>query len=114
MATRSGVLLIAGVLLAVPAHAQKTYTPEQLRQMIQSGNEPKEGYTKTERLNMSFYDCKVKVQRMNVDVQPNYPTRPIAFDDEIVKIKMWTNDAAMTLTCIKAEGVLVIQTAIYL
>ena len=63
---------------------------------------------------MGYSACIEKVTAIVISVQPNYPTSTI-LSTNIARIeKVWTNDAAMTLSCSAADGKLVITTAPYL
>lgn len=56
-----GTVLALAALLAFPAYAAKTYTPQQLRKMVNSGNPPKQGSPTTQTQTMSFGACVAKV-----------------------------------------------------
>ena len=112
------IVLLAAMSLSVgvvsPAFAGKTYTPTQLRRMVQSGNYPKQGSPSTQSQHMDYSACIAKVTAVVSSVQPAYPTSTI-LSTNIARIeKVWTNDAAMTLSCSAPDGKLVITTAPYL
>lgn len=117
MKQRIIVLLAAMALnlgVASPAIAGKTYTPAQLRSMVQSGNYPKQGSASTQSQRMDYSACIAKVAAVVSSVQPEYPTSTV-LSTNIARIeKVWTNDAAMTLSCSAPDGKLVITTAPYL
>lgn len=96
------------------AIAGKTYTPAQLRSMVRSGNYPKQGSPSTQSQRMDYSTCIAKVAALVSSVQPEYPTSTV-LNTNIARIeKVWTNDAAMTLSCSAPDGKLVITTAPYL
>lgn len=97
-----------------PVFAGKTYTPAQLRSMVQSGKYPKQGKPSSQSERMDYSTCIAKVTAIVSSVQPEYPTSTI-LSTNIARIeKVWTNDAAMILSCSAPDGNLVITTAPYL
>jgi hypothetical protein len=111
-----GLLAIAFISLGVssPAFSEKTYTPAELRSMVQSGNYPKQGSPSNQSQRMDYSACIAKITAVVSSVQPEYPTRTV-LNTSIARIeKVWTNDAAMTLSCSAPDGKLVITTAAYL
>jgi len=117
MNVKISTVVFAAVLVLVasaPAHAAKTYTPAQLRQMVNSGNPPKQGSPSTQKQNMSFSSCVSKVSGIVASVRDQYPAKTIVNTSILHMAKVWTNDAAMTLTCSGPDRTLVITTAKYL
>ena len=115
---KQSIALLAAMSLSVgfasPAFAGKTYTPTQLRSMVQSGKYPKQGSPSTQSQRLDYSACIAKVTAVVSSVQPEYPTSTV-LSTNIARIeKVWTNDAAMTLTCSAPDGTLVITTAPYL
>lgn len=96
------------------SHTIKTYTPAELRSMVESGNYPKQGAPKVETHDVNFVECVVRVEAIIVAVKPNYQTATIVSTHIMHLSKAWTNDAAMTFTCSAAENKLIITTAPYL
>jgi len=82
--------------------------------MIQSGNYPKQGSPSTQSQSADYVACIATVESMIASIKPNYPAKTVV-STNIVRIdKVWTNDAAMTLTCSAADKKLVITSAPYL
>lgn len=114
---RSAVAGILVVALAAGwvglAEAGKTYTPAQLRKMVAAGKFPDQGPVETKVQRMDYTTCIASMASVVESVQPDYPTKTI-MSSNIGRIeKVWTNDAAMTLTCSAPDGKLVITTAKY-
>ncbi|MBK7519241.1 MAG: hypothetical protein IPI75_03660 [Gammaproteobacteria bacterium] len=117
MNTKIGIVAFAVVLAlaaSAPAHAAKTYTPAQLRQMVNAGNPPNQGSPTTQKQSMSFSSCVSKVDGIVASVRGQYPAKTIVNTSILHMAKVWTNDAAMTLTCSGPDRTLVITTAKYL
>lgn len=92
----------------------KDYTPAQLRKMISSGQYPKQGNPENKTQSMSFSACVSTITNMTDQVKDNYPVQTIV-DSNIMKvIKIWTNDAAMVLSCSASDQKLIITTSKYL
>ena len=106
--------VIFGLIIGTDAQADKTYTPAQLRQMVGSGNYPKQGGASSESQLMNFGACVMTVQNMVASVTPNYPASTIVDTKLIYTVKLWTNDAAMTLSCSSLDSKLIITTSKYL
>lgn len=98
--TACAVLGLAWPLLAMAA---KEYTPAQLRQMVNSGNYPKQGQVKTQAKAMNFDECVASMSSMAQASRPNYPTVQIVDTSVLWVHKVWVNDAAMTLSCSKPD-----------
>ena len=110
----SVILVLAALLSAASvAHATKTYTPAQLRQMVNSGSPPAQGSPTTQKETMAFSSCVGKVAGIVAAVGDQYPARTIVNTSIMHVAKVWTNDAAMTLTCSSPDRTLVITTAKY-
>jgi hypothetical protein len=101
-------------LLSLPAHAAKTYTPEQLRKMVDSGKPPKQGSPSTQKQAISFPACVAKVNAVVDSVKAQYPAKIIVETKILHMAKVWTNDGAMTLSCSQPDGKLVITNARYI
>lgn len=104
----------AVLMAASSAHAAKIYTPAQLRQMVNAGNPPKQGSPSTQMQSMSFSSCASKVNGIVASVSGQYPAKIIVNTSTMQMAKVWTNDAAMTLTCSGPDRTLVITMAKYL
>jgi len=110
----SGVfVLFLTVGISGSAAAQKTYTPAQLRSMVQSGNYPAQGNPSTKSESIAYAKCIAKVESVVSSIRPNYPTQTVVSTNLMRMEKLWTNDAAMTLTCSAADNKFVITSAPY-
>lgn len=107
-------LSVIALALSATANAQKTYTPAQLQNMVQGGNYPKQGTPSTQTQSIDYVACIAKVESVVVSVQPNYPAQTVVNTNLMRMVKLWTNDAAMTLTCSAPDKKLVITSAPYL
>ena len=104
-----GALLLA---FALPAWAAKEYTPEELRQMVGAGMFPAQHDPAEEARDVTFSQCKAVVHSLLSDVQPNYPVRTLMDGPAMLSVKLWTNDAAVVLSCSR-DGRLVVQKSLY-
>lgn len=92
---------------------ENTYTPAQLRGMIEQGAFPSQGAVSTERVATSFSSCVARVNDVLSSAANQYPTR-ISVDTNVMYLaKLWTNDSAMTFTCSAPDELLVITSAKY-
>ena len=108
-------VLICAVLAAsaaVPALAATEYTPEQLREMVAAGSLPPQGDAQQETRAVPFPECKAVVRSLVSDVQPQYPVRTLADGPKMLSVQLWTNDAAVVMSCSR-NGRLVVQKALY-
>ena len=96
------------------SQTKKTYTPAQLRRMVQSGNYPKQGTPSVETHNMNFVECIVRLEAIIDTIKPHYPTATVVNTRFMHVAKAWTNDGAVMVTCNAANNELVISTAPYL
>jgi hypothetical protein len=105
---------VTALALSAPASAQKTYTPAQLRSMVQSGNYPKQDAPSTQTQSIDYVACIAKVESVVASVISNYPAQTVVSTNIMRMEKVWTNDAAMTFTCSAPDNKLVITSAPYL
>ena len=106
-------LLIITALVTGNAFAQKTYRPEELQGMVRNGNYPNQGAVVTQSQVMDFALCKQKIGVVIDAVGTRYPNRIIVDTAIVFTQKLWTNDAAMTMTCSLLDKKMVITTAPY-
>lgn len=93
------ILAVLGVTV-IPVRAEKTYAPEQLRKMVQSGNYPAQGpIAKEETRNMSWLQCLTQTELIIGAVAPAYPSVKLADTYLMTSTTVWLNDAAMTVAC---------------
>jgi hypothetical protein len=108
-------LLACGALLlavALPGWAAKEYTPEELRQMVGSGTFPPQHEPAEETRAVAFPQCKAVVRSLMSDVQPDYPVRTLTDAPAMLSVQLWTNDAAVVMSC-SQDGRLVVQKSSY-
>ena len=107
-------LFVAAIALTTNASAQKTYSPAQLRSMVQGGNYPRQGSPSTQSESVDYASCIAKIESVVTSVRPNYPTQTVVNTSVLRIEKVWTNDAAMTLSCSAPDKKLDITTAPYI
>jgi hypothetical protein len=108
------LVALAGLsMICSIAAAQKTYTPVELRKMASAGKFPAQGSPTTKSESLDYAACLAKVESVISAARPNYPTRTIASTNTVRMEKLWTNDAAMTLTCSALDKKITITTALY-
>jgi hypothetical protein len=107
--------LVALVFLGLPgvSSAQKTYTPAQLRSMVDSGKYPSQGAARSTSQAMDYSECIVKLESVVGAVRPNYPSRTIVSTNLMRVEKVWTNDAAVTVSCSAPDRKMVMTSAPY-
>ena len=108
------IIAIALILHACATNPTTTYTPSQLRTMIQNGDFPKQGSQTTQTEIIGYRDCLAKVAGIIAAIGSNYPTRTILNTNTARMEKIWTNDGALTVTCSAPDNKLVITNALYL
>ncbi|WP_220813087.1 hypothetical protein [Pseudomonas paralcaligenes] len=106
--------LILAISLSFSAYAENTYTPEQLRKMVNSGHPPEQGSPTTQTQAVSFGLCVAKVNEVLAAVKEQYPVKVIVQTEALHVTKVWTNDAAMMLSCSQPDRKLVITSSKYL
>ena len=108
-------LAAAGLLISLcaPVFAQKTYTPAQLRAMVNGGRYPDQGAASTQTKTMDYAQCIATLESVVGAVQPNYPARTIVSTNVMRVEKVWTNDAAVTVSCSAPDRKLVMTSAPY-
>ena len=113
--TNIAAVLVAAIGIAVvqSTYAAKTYTPAQLRKMVSAGTLPKQGSPSVQKQSAPFLSCVSKVKEIIASVGSQYPASKIVDTSIIYTVKLWTNDAAMTMTCSDPDQLLVITTAKY-
>ena len=102
------------LMLPLTALAEKTYTPAQLRKMVESGKPPKQGPPSNQKVEMPFSECVAKVTSTSNAVRENYPVHVLVDTAVLFTVKVWTNDAAMLLSCSKPDGAFLATTSKYL
>ena len=101
-------------ILPFIAFAQaKEYTPSQLKQMINSGNYPEQGESKSESSRMDFSDCVLTTKVLFSEIAGNYPVSTIVDTSMVYSVKAWANDAALVVTCSQPDGKRVITQSPY-
>ncbi len=106
------ITLIA-LLFSLSVLSAQTYMPSELRQMVSSDNYPEQGSVSTKTQAISFTACVSKVKGVVSSVSGQYPTKIIVNTGIMYMAKVWTNDAALTLSCSDPDRKLIITTAKY-
>lgn len=91
-----------------------TYTPAELRDMVDSGSPPKQGSPTTKTQDLAFTDCVAKVEGIVDSVKAQYPAKVMVNSGALYMAKVWTNDATMTMSCSQPDSKLIITNAAYL
>lgn len=105
------VAICASLTLPVWA-ADKTYTSQQLKALVDAGKFPPQ-YEPTQKSDsLEFAPCKGMVRQTLRDIGTNYPTRTLLDTPQILSVKIWTNDGAIVMTCSK-DGKFVMQQSKY-
>lgn len=108
------LISIVFFLISQVAHAATTYTPAQLKKMVNNGKYPKQGNPTTQTMNVPFEGCNLKVKQIISDIGENYPAQQIADSNIIKSTKIWTNDGVLVLTCSKPDEKLIMTISKYL
>ena len=93
--------------------AGRTYTPSELRALIARGEYPPQGQPTTQTKEMDFATCVAAIDQVAGAVGESYPTQVVVSTPITRMQKVWTNDAAMTLTCSARDKKMVITAAKY-
>jgi hypothetical protein len=94
--------------------AGRTYTPVELKALIDSGKYPPQGEPTTQTKEMEFAACVATIDQVAGAVGENYPTQVLVNTGIMRLQKIWTNDAAVTVTCSAPDRKMVITSAKYL
>ncbi|HII3799612.1 hypothetical protein M9411_09725 [Pasteurella multocida] len=106
------ILLLILIPFALSLSA-KEYTPAELNQMVNSGNYPAQGPSTSDSSPMDFGNCVTTAKTMMNAIADNYPVSVITNTSIVYMVKAWVNDAAMTITCSKPDGKMVITQSPY-
>lgn len=109
----STILLSALICQSQLVYAQKTYTPAQLKSMIQSGKYPAQGDVQTQTVSRSYSECIATMDEILGAVRPYYPVQTIASSRDIRVEKAWTNDGAVTVSCSAPDRKMVLTRSSY-
>ena len=107
------VMIVLAMCSSGVVNAAKTYTHAQLAQMIEAGRYPAQAAPTSKRSAADFAACKAKMEAVLDAVRGNYPVQDIANTSLVVTRKLWTNDAALTITCSGPDKAMIITTAPY-
>lgn len=92
----------------------KTYSPSQLKQMINSGKYPPQETATTRTSQADFASCVANMTQVVAAVGNDYPNE-IIVDTAVLKThKVWANDAAITVSCSAPDQKMLITSAKYL
>ena len=92
-------LLACAAGAARPAPATRTYTPEELRDMVAAGKPPRLVKPQTQTQRASFPACAQQARALVDSARPSYPVRVLADTRYAYRARVWTNNALMTLSC---------------
>ncbi|WP_323866233.1 hypothetical protein [Xenorhabdus cabanillasii] len=81
------------------SQSAKTYTKEQLNDMVNSGNYPDQLSPTTTELGLSFTACKNSALDAYNQVIGEYPAKKVVDSSILFIVKLWTNDGAIVITC---------------
>lgn len=81
---------------------------------MESGHYPAQGKASSETKQVDYGACIVVLEQLVGAVKANYPAETIVSTNILRIEKVWTNDAAITVTCSALDRKLVITTAPYL
>lgn len=109
-----GLILSGSLLFSTQSNAQKTYTPQQLRNMIKQGKYPQQGKVTTKVEKADYVQCVQVLKQMIASISPEYPSQTVLDTNTGRMEKIWTNDAAVTVTCSAPDKNMVITSAPYL
>lgn len=105
-------LALLCILFSVSAFAV-TYTPQQLNRMIDTGQYPDQQSPTTQSNRVGFGECVTRVEVIMSQVRDNYPVQTIVDTSLIYTAKLWTNDAAITVSCSNPDSKMVVTQAAY-
>ncbi len=97
-----------------PPPVGKIYTPDQLNQMAASGSYPQQYPPTSTVKSMEFRECRSKVNDSVDAVKDKYPAEILVDTPTVLLAKIWTNNAALTLTCSRPDANLTITNAKYM
>lgn len=90
------------------------YTPKQLNRMISNGQFPDQGEIEsTQTKEMSFADCKVRVESVMSEIRDLYPVRTIVDTKIMYVVKAWTNNGVVIASCSQPDRKMVLTTSSY-
>ncbi|WP_340617465.1 hypothetical protein [Xenorhabdus entomophaga] len=92
----------------------KTYTKEQLNDMVNSGNYPDQLSPVTQDISsMGFTDCKNSALGIYNQVSGEYPGKRVVDSSILFIIKIWTNDGVIMVSCSEPDQKRVITQSDY-
>jgi predicted amino acid racemase len=106
--------VLVGLAFSTPCFAAKSYTPAELRKMVNAGKYPKQGKPVSESRAMAFPACKSTAKSVIDQVRPNYPSEVIVDTGIMYMAKLWTNTGVVLMACSQLDGKLVTTTSDYL
>ncbi len=107
------LIALAALYPAAPANA-KTYTPTELQALVRAGRYPEQGDVTKTVVDRSYAACIIALESMVDAIHLNYPTATIASTSLLRTEKVWTNDAALTVTCDAVRNKIIITRSPYL
>lgn len=129
MSARIVVCLLASTLLAACgggssaekaadaeaiATSGRTYTPAELKVMLQTGKPPAQGKPESQSKEASFGACVLSANEIASAIENEYPVETLVSTATVFMKKMWTNDGAIVVTCSDADRKMVITRSPYI
>lgn len=111
---RNGIYLLFSLSLSANLYAYSTYTKEQLNDMYRAGSMPSQASPVSKSAKLSFGSCIRKSKEIISSVSSNYPVQTLVDTSIMYSVKVWTNDAAMIVSCSQPDQKIVITTSKYL
>jgi len=108
------VVLVSSLAMSLPSYASATYTPEQLTQMVSSGNPPKEGAQKKASKAMKFDVCITRLNGVLASSDEFLPSKTLVSTPTLKQVKLWRTDGTQVVECSQMRETLTIISSPYL
>ena len=95
------LMFCISITLSNYALGYETYTPNELKAMINNGNYPEQAKTggKSTTRNLDFGKCIRLISKIFEQVGDYYPTEVIVESSTLRSEKIWTNDGTLLISC---------------
>jgi hypothetical protein len=109
------LLLFISTALNSQALGYETYTPIELKAMIDNGIYPEQAKagTKSTSRNLDFGKCIRLISKIFGQVGDYYPTEVIVQSSILRSEKIWTNDGTLLISCSKPDGTMIMTESKY-
>ncbi len=106
---------IAMIMISYSAFAGGiTYTPQELNNMVNSGQYPEQGaVANTQTRDLSYSACKIAIESVMSQLRGTYPVKTIVNTSMLYIVKAWANDGAITASCSQPDRKMVLTRALY-